>query len=179
MPAGETAYGRIWATYICNSCGDVVLAKGEHARHGPSAEIEAIFPTMPTVSEEVPETARRYLEQAYESLHAPDAAAVMSGSAVDAMLKEKNYHDGSLYTRIDQAVRDHVLTEEMGEWAHEVRLGSNRPRHADADRPHVTEEEAKQSVEFADALAQFLFVLPARIKKGLEAVPGSEDGEAS
>jgi hypothetical protein len=51
----------------------------------------------------------------------------------------------------------------MGEWAHEVRLGSNRPRHADENSPHVSDEEAKQSVEFAEALANFLFVLTARI----------------
>jgi hypothetical protein len=55
----------------------------------------------------------------------------------------------------------------MADWAHEVRLGSNRPRHADIDRPHVTVEEANQSVEFADALGYFLFVLKARIDRGI------------
>jgi hypothetical protein len=59
------------------------------------------------------------LQQAYETLHSPDAAAVMAGSAVDAMLKPRGYYvDGSLYARVDKAVADHVLTKEMGDWAH-------------------------------------------------------------
>jgi hypothetical protein len=57
----------------------------------------------------------------------------------------------------------------MGEWAHEVRLGSNRPRHADNETPHVTSEEAKQSVEFADALGYFLFVLSKQVERGTNA----------
>lgn len=103
------------------------------------------------------------------TLHAPDASAVMSGSAVDAMLKLLGYEKGSVYVRIDQAVAGHQITESMGEWAHSVRLGANRPRHADLDSPHVSPEEAAQSLEFAEALAFFLFVLTRRIERGREA----------
>src|SRR5713101_6048490 len=121
--------GRIWGAFRCTSCGQIVLAGG-HGGHNT--------------------------QQAYETLHAPDAAAVMAGSAVDAMVKAKGYSDGSLYNRVDQAVADHVLIKEMGDWAHWVRLGSNRPRHADKDSPHISVSEAQQSVEFAQALGEFL-----------------------
>jgi len=92
-------------------------------------------------------------------MNAPDAAAMMAGSAVDAMLRNSDTSMEALYERIDKAVEEHKLTQNMGEWAHEVRLGANRPRHADKDKPHVSPEEAVQSVEFAEALANFLFVL--------------------
>ena len=177
MPAGETAYGRIWAGYQCTTCGDVVSAKGKFAQPAQNAVIDEIYPGMRSVNIAVPDRAHRYLEQAYESLHTPDAAAVMAGSAVDAMLKDKGDKKGTLNERIDQAVANHLLTTEMGEWAHEGRLGSNRPRHADDENPHVTPEEAAQSVEFADALAEFLFVLPARIEKGLRNMGGAEGAE--
>ena len=117
---------------------------------------------------EIPDPARRFLQQAMETLHAPDAAAVMAGSAVDAMLKHFNLIDGSVYKRIDEAVSQHILTASMGEWAHEVRLGSNRPRHSDAENPHVSQQQAQQSVEFAEALAHFLFVLSSRVNKGIQ-----------
>lgn len=39
-----------------------------------------------------------------------------AGSAVDAMLKELGYTKGSVYERIDQAVKDRRLTEAMGPW---------------------------------------------------------------
>ncbi|WP_162307534.1 DUF4145 domain-containing protein [Bradyrhizobium amphicarpaeae] len=123
---------------------------------------------------DIPEPARTYLQQAYETLHAPDAAAVMAGSAVDAMLKVRGLTNGSLYSRIDEALSQNLLTKGMAEWAHEVRLGSNRPRHADRENPHVSPDEAKQSVEFAEALGNFLFVLTARIDRGLKEAKGEQ-----
>lgn len=93
----------------------------------------------------------------------------MAGSAVDAMLKSHGYAEGSLYARIDKALADNLLTRGMADWAHEVRLDSNRPRHSDAANPHVTREQAKQAVDFAEALGNFLFVLTARIERGLAA----------
>ncbi|TPW04554.1 MAG: Uncharacterized protein FD125_1079 [bacterium] len=162
-----------WAAYACTRCGHVVLAKGNPAEPVANPQIIEIIPEARTAHEDVPQPARRFLQQAFETLHAPDAAAVMAGSAVDAMLKEKGLRDGSLYTRIDQALAGNILTESMANWAHEVRLGSNRPRHADEQRPHVSEAEARQSVEFAEALGQFLFVLTARIERGIEAAQGA------
>ena len=146
-----------------------MTAKGKPGQDAANAEICAIFPDIKKVSDDLPERAKKYLAQAYETLAAPDAAAMVAGSAVDAMLKELKYTEGSVYARIDKAVADNVLTPKMGDWAHEVRLGSNRPRHADEDDPHVSPEEALQAVEFADALGTFLFVLNARIDRGLKA----------
>ena len=85
------------------------------------------------------------------------------------MLKERGYETDTLYQRIDKALADNLLTKGMADWAHEVRLGSNRPRHADKDKPNVSPAEAAQSVEFAEALGNFLFVLTARIDRGLKA----------
>lgn len=128
-----------------------------------------MFPAEKKAHEDIPEPARTFLQQAYETLHAPDASAVMAGSAVDAMLKIHGLKDGSLYERIDAALNKNLLTDGMAKWAHSVRLGSNRPRHADKEKPHVSPSEAKQSVEFAEALGNFLFVLTARIDRGIKA----------
>lgn len=159
----------MWAAYKCTSCGEVVLARGSPEGVPDTNIVTEIIPEKKSAHADIPMPARSYLQQAYETVHAPDAAAVMAGSAVDAMLKALGYLDGSLYVRIDKAVEEHKLTKEMGDWAHEVRLGSNRPRHADADKPHVSAVEAEQSVDFAEALANFLFVLSSRIKRGTEA----------
>jgi hypothetical protein len=55
----------------------------------------------------------------------------------------------------------------MGKWAHEVRLGSNRPRRADKEDPHVSPKQAQQCVEFAEAFGHYLFVLSVRVNKGI------------
>lgn len=168
VPRGDGGPPSRWAVYVCTNCGSLVTAKGYPGDGANNAHIAAIFPEGRAVHEDIPEPAKTFLQQAFDTLHAPDAAAVMSGSAVDAMLKSFGLRDGSLYSRIDEAVGKNILTGAMGDWAHEVRLGSNRPRHADEKKPHVTPDEAKQSVEFAEALGQFLFVLTAKIRRGTE-----------
>lgn len=130
--------------------------------------IETIYPSSRSVDESLPAEARRYLRQAIETVFAPDASVVMSASAVDAMLKERGYMSGSLYQRIDSAVTDHVLTESMGKWAHKVRLEANAVRHADHNLTAPTEADARQVLDFASALGDFLFVFSARVDEGLK-----------
>jgi hypothetical protein len=166
-------YGRNWATYLCASCLGVTLARTSLGGHGAN-DVDVMYPTPRSVAEELPEAAKHYLMQANESLHAPDGAAMLAGASVDAMLKSKGLEKGTVYERIEEAVSQGILTRDMAEWAHEVRLGSNRLRHADKDHPRTTHEEAVRSVDFVTVLGDVLFVLPARIAKGRDAaVPGS------
>ncbi|MBA1140275.1 DUF4145 domain-containing protein [Mesorhizobium neociceri] len=163
---GQTAK---WGTYFRMSCGGGILARGIWSDLKETGEIAVLIPAGRLVHDDVPEPVRIFLQQAIDTQHAPDAAALMAGSAVDAMLKTLGYEKGSVYTRINTAVADHKITESMGEWAHAVRLEANNPRHADKEKPHVSSDEASQSVEFAEALAFFLFVLTERIKRGKKA----------
>lgn len=55
----------------------------------------------------------------------------------------------------------------MAAWAHEVRLDANDQRHADDESPLPEIEDVKRVIEFARALATFLFVLPARVQRGI------------
>lgn len=125
--------------------------------------IVEIFPDVWEVSEIVPERVRNYLEQAHRTLGAPDASVVMSASSIDAMLKDHGLEDGTLYARIDQAVVDGVLTQKMADWAHRVRLDANNPRHADNSTPHMSADDAKRAFDFANALTEYLYILPSRI----------------
>ncbi|WP_269769477.1 DUF4145 domain-containing protein [Neoroseomonas rubea] len=172
-----SALPRRWVAYECSVCGgvtlaaDVVAVRGERSpRHQFTlydfVASYGIWPQKDSAANEIPEPARRYLVQALESRHSPDGAVMLAASAVDAMLKARGLREGYLYHRIEKAAADHLITKEMAEWAHDVRLGANDPRHADEDRPHHTRESADQLVEFAKALAEFLFVLPARVTRG-------------
>ena len=169
-----------WAVFQCSSCSDICCFKGlyQQGDHYQSAEeyfsirdqyASEVMPQMGDDFSDWPERAQRYITQAVEALAAPDGAVMLAGSAVDAMLKEKGLTEGSVYSRIEKAVETHLLTPAMGEWAHAVRLSANNPRHADLAEPHATAEEARATIEFAKALGQFLFVLPAKIARGKEA----------
>ncbi|MDD5502610.1 MAG: DUF4145 domain-containing protein [Candidatus Thermoplasmatota archaeon] len=156
---------RIWRNYVCGRCGGVVLA---NAIAGKAAFVHQIFPSTDSVADDIPDKARAYLVQALESIHAPAGAIMLAASSVDAMLKAKKYNTGSLYSRIDQAAKDGIITKDMAIWAHQVRLEANDQRHADENADLPKEPEAKKCIDFAKALGQFMFVLPALVAQGLK-----------
>jgi hypothetical protein len=158
---------RHWSTYVCAVCGSVVTAFGNGRE--ANSEMVAYFPTVDTFSADaaIPDRARTYLQQATASTEAPVGAVMLAASAVDAMLKAKGYKEGSLYSRIDAAAKEHLITEGMAKWAHAVRLDANDQRHADESAELPTQEDARRALRFALALGEFLFVLPARVEGGL------------
>ncbi len=158
---------RIWGIYSCKSCGGITSATAK----SHNAEIMEYHPKNSEVDANLPEKPKALLQQAQDTLHAPSGSVMLSASAVDSMLKLKGYTNGSLYSRIEMACQDHLITEEMGQWAHEVRLDANDQRHADESASLPTEADAKRVLEFAKALAEFAFILPSRVKRGLELKP--------
>lgn len=157
---------RRWRIYDCTNCGGLVTAWAAQW----DQTIGEYFPTSQVVQDDIPERAREFLQQAIDSLHAPAGAVMLSASAVDAMLKEKTYKKGSLYDRIDKAVKDGVITADMADWAHQIRLDANDQRHADENVGMPTGPDGERCIEFAKALGQFMFVLPARISRGIARV---------
>lgn len=162
---------RAWSTYACVRCGGVVLVGA--AREG--ATISAVYPAGRLLSDDIPERARTFLQQSMDSLHTPTGAVMLAASSIDAMLKNKGYREGSLHKRIELAAADHLITSDMAQWAHKVRLDANEQRHADESADLPSEEEAQRCIEFAYALAQFMFVLPALVARGMEHADGRVD----
>lgn len=154
---------RRWSIYKCGNCGGMVTASASNFNQ----LVQEYFPSSTEVNGDIPGKAKTFLEQAVASVHAPAGAVMLAASSVDAMLKEKGYIDRSLYNRIEQAVHDNLLTSEMATWAHEVRLDANDQRHVDNNVDLPNEGDAKKVIDFATAIAEYLFVLPARIQRGL------------
>lgn len=155
--------GRIWKTYVCERCGGAVIAFSR----SQSGEVAKWYPESTIIDESIPIKAKAFLDQAMNSIHAPSGAIMLSASAVDAMLKDKGYRTGSLYSRINTAVEDHLITDNMATWAHEVRLDANDERHADDDAELPDTSAAQKTVDFALALAEYLFVLPSKVQRGI------------
>jgi hypothetical protein len=164
-----------WHIYACESCGGLIGAAIRVAVQQASALQEGVIqwlvPHVDSVSSDLPPQAARYLAQARETISSPDSSVMTSASAVDAMLKARGYTPGTLYSRIVQAEQDGVLTKDMSAWAHDIRLDANDERHADLAHTGATAEDAQRCLDFADALADLLFVLPARVKRGLKPKP--------
>lgn len=154
---------RLWGTYRCASCGGLVTAYA----YSQGGEVANWYPRNEGIEADIAPKPREYLRQARNSFHAPAGSIMLCASAVDAMLKIKGLVNGSLYKRIEDAAKQHIITQDMAKWAHEVRLDANDQRHADEDADLPNEEDAKRAFDFAISLAEIMFVLPARVQRGL------------
>lgn len=159
-------------TCRCSKCRNHVLFYGYRKDESKSEALDKIeltitrsFPGLERAADELPPMAAKFYQQAIESKHAPDGALMLAASSIDAMLKDKGYQEGALYGRIKKANSDGLLTAEMAAWAHEIRLSANEPRHADETFSGATPEDAEQVLAFAKSLGEYLYVLPARVKR--------------
>ena len=148
---------RFWATYHCSACGGAILAMSQV----DGGEMLECWPPVIAIPDKVPEQARVYLHQAQETLVWAKGALKLCAAGVDAMLKQKGFKDGGLKARIDQAATEHFITADMAKWAQQVRLDGNEYGNAD-------ENDARRCLNFALALAEALYVLPARVAHGIE-----------
>ena len=82
-----------------------------------------------------PGAATRVLASARDILGQPTGSVSLSASAVDAMLKKQGLKEGRLYERIHDAVAQHLISEDIAQWAHQVSLDPNDSRDAD-ERAH-------------------------------------------
>lgn len=153
---------RFWAVYACKRCGGAVTAYGYSDMH-----VQKTYPEVKSIDAILPEKVKAYLQQAIDCTFAPSGSVMLCASAVDEMLKVKGYTQGSLYTRIDKAAKEGILTPDMEKWAHQVRLEANDQRHADVHASLPTVADAKLAIEFTQTLAEFLFVLPAKVTRGI------------
>lgn len=162
-PRADEKRTSIWAAFSCTTCGGVVSVRGQPGEVAGNALVDAIFPAAWEAHAAIPAAVARYLKQAKQTLSNTDASVLMSAAAIDAMLKDKGLHEGTLYARIDQAVAKGLITQGMADWAHRVRLDANNSRHADGGSPEPLDDDAQRAFDYADALTEILYVLPSRM----------------
>ncbi|MBO4121096.1 DUF4145 domain-containing protein [Cupriavidus gilardii] len=134
-----------------------------------AGDVLDLWPAPKQYSNDIPDKARKALQDAHAALRTPSLSIVGSARAVDFMLSACGIPGGkgtNLAGRINQAATQHLITPDMKEWADEVRLDANAERHADTTDPEPTRADAERCLRFAEALAEILFELPARVKRG-------------
>ena len=166
--------GGTTAVLKCTTCGHVVLVELSRLY-----SVQQIWPPTHSYSTDIPVRARKSLHDARGTLGHPSPSIMCSAQAIDWMLKAKGLANGSLFGRIEEAAKAHLITEDMKLWAHEVRLGANAERHSDPNEEEPTAEEAIRLLSFAEALAEILFELPERVKRGRGKPPGQASDPAA
>ena len=155
---------RVWKFYACARCGGIVTA----AAPAQTQEVSQMFPEAKMLDESIPGKAKSYLEQALDSLHAPSGAIMLAASAIDDMLKNVGHKVGGLHDRLDQAAEANKISEKLVKWAHQIRLDPNDQKPGAKGSKLPEPEDARKTIDFALALAELLFVMPAKVQKGLK-----------
>ena len=122
-------------------------------------------PLIPEPLDGLPENVAKAFRQAEDNFNRPgneESAATMYRRAVERAIAVE-YPDikgSNLAQRIDNLVKDHIVPDVMGKWAHEVRFDGNDGAHDE----EVTREQLEQTRAFADAFLRYLIVLPKLVE---------------
>ena len=121
-------------------------------------------PPAPSIPEHLPEPVAKAFLQAENNFPKPgheEAAGSMYRRSLEVGLSIK-YPEmkGTLAANIKQLVAERVLTEDIGQWANNIRLVGNDAAHAD----EVTREDLTMARGFADAVLKYVFTLPEQVR---------------
>jgi hypothetical protein len=124
-------------------------------------------PTPTNLPSHVPDALGHYFTQASEAFHNRhyDASGAMSRKVVDVstqkLLGEDAKKFGTINARINELASRGLLTVELKDWAHQIRLDGNEASH---DEKPYTEDDAKELVGFAELYLTYVYSLPGRLK---------------
>lgn len=151
------------AMYKCCVCGGPLFIRAYGTQ---TSQLEVYPVNIPTASTDIPEKIRNIYLEALRcfSVHAWNATATMCRRAVQECILEKGGTGKMLYNQIDDLATKRVITEDIKEWAHELRILGRDAAHADVPTD-VGEKEAKFAVEFTEELLNYVYVLKARLTR--------------
>lgn len=173
-----------WVTlFNCNKCqGAIVVEYRYQINHGFSSPgqcktdpatvgfgVIKIYPgEMPTSTPDfTPAPLDRYFRQAADALHSDsaDASGAMSRKVVDVstqkLLGEDAKKFNTIQKRIDELAARHLLTPDLQQWAHVVRLEGNDASH---DEHPYTPEQANELLSFVELYLTYVYTMPGRLK---------------
>ena len=161
------------ATYFLDP-GDTLqnkLKMLDPARRRPT-EIAPPFPDTGAPTH-TPEKAAGFYRQGMDNLPGnPDAAGAMFRKALETALKEKFPDRGkmSLAKRIAAAAEAGDLTQDLADWAHQIRIDGN-----DAAHDEITGNQVQAMQIFTELVLRYLFELPGMLKEAQQRMPKDED----
>lgn len=170
---------------LCSNCEEAIVGvldlprgrsvslEAHECTHDPTKAgyVLAAFYPKPACSrcpEHTPEVLERLFLQASNALKRGDADAsgAMSRKVLDnstqQLLAEDAAKDRTINARIDALAEKGMLTSELAQWAHEIRLSGNDAVH---DLDPYTIDEAGELLTFVELYLTYIYTLPGRLEE--------------
>jgi hypothetical protein len=155
----------------CESCKGFVLVVGWKMLQGHQPwRLHDVYPLgkpNDAVASEVPKLIAADFREALrcEWIKSYKAAVTMCRRALQASCVELKAKDASLRDQIDELASNRIITDSLKEMAHEVRLTGNDGAHPGKDGLNdVTDNDARDMIEFSREFFHHVFVVPAKLK---------------
>jgi hypothetical protein len=162
-------HGDYYSVALCRRCNSPFLVR--EAFYGVPGEFETVteevvlYPiSIGPKLEGLPDSIARSVAQAHRSYltSSYDACAVMCRRVLEALCKTLSANGRNLDRRlVDLRAKGHIDTRLL-DWAHGVRLVGNEAAH-DVEIA-VTAEDARDIMEFTEALLTYVFTLDAKFR---------------
>jgi hypothetical protein len=157
-----------WTSVQCPNCNGACLYVQEY--YGPEAcppdgydERYRMYPAQARrLSSDIPKSLREDYREARECIASKHytAAAVMARRTLEGITIEQGYAKGVLFTRLEKMRDDKVIDDRLYDWADICRDVGNQGAHA--DKQPVSREDAVETLDFIEALLDYLYVFRSR-----------------
>lgn len=153
----------------CLNCGNPILREEEFQNvedhFWNNSEIQLYPITDNMALKNAPEIVTRPYQEAtkcYRS-QAYDACVIMCRKGIEAICMDKGEVKGNLADKLKSLKNKGILEDTIYKWANELRLIGNDGAHSHDQI--VTQEDAKDSIDFFDALITYLYHLISQYDK--------------
>lgn len=154
----ETEDSSMWWIALCNNCNNVLLVKNKGEKVYPE---KAPTPT----DERIPDKIRLDLEEAKIcfAMNCYRACAVIARRSIQTACIEKGANKEKLVHQIDQLFDMGVITKDLRNWAHLVRMIGNDAAHPKSEP--VDYADAQDVLDFAEQFMYVVFVTPKKAEE--------------
>jgi len=155
----------------CRRCEQVFLTKMDYYEipgevSAPQTDLITLYPTVRSFDESLlPTTVATAYKNASGSYQAGlyEPCVVMSRKCLEAICHENGITNGNLRTRLERLHQNGVIDDKLLIWANGLRLVGNEAAH-EMDVV-VDKNDAKDSLEFVEALFLYVFSLDKRFQE--------------
>ncbi|MDH5449058.1 MAG: DUF4145 domain-containing protein [Candidatus Bathyarchaeota archaeon] len=147
--------------YQCDNCSGLMLLieKGR--------EVVDQYPKrIPMVDKSVPPEISRDYTEAIKCFNvgANRGCVVMCRRALQSSVIERGARKGRLVDQIDELYGNQIITKDIRDWAHEIRLTGNIGAHPDDDGlEDIQPDNAEELLKFMEEYLNYVYIMPAKV----------------
>lgn len=134
---------------------------------GKNAELADQYPKkVPKLDPAIPtDVANDYIEAVKcFDIGASKASAVMCRRALQTSVIQQGATKDKLGEQIDELFKKGIITKDMMNWSHEIRVTGNLGAHPDKDGlEDITPDDAEDLIKFMEEYLNYVYTMPAKV----------------